>query len=170
SLASQDTLKNIFGAATLISEQPFKIGDWIVVGDQQGVVEEVAFHATHLRTFQGELVAIPNSVLVTTPIKNKGGRAFRAYSARFLLEPGPAAGRVPEMADALKRRLLALPGLTTHKASVYAPPTDRGPVSIKAVLVYLAPDDSADERAREGVEAATRDVGQLFDVIIREAE
>src|SRR5262249_56899205 len=110
SLASQDTLKNFFGAATLIGERPFKIGDWIVVGETEGVVEEVAFRATHLRTFEDELVTIPNSLLVTTAIKNKGGRAFRAYSARFLLEPGPATGRAPELADALQRRLRRLPG------------------------------------------------------------
>jgi MscS family membrane protein len=171
SLASQDTLRNFFGAAALISERPFKIGDWIVVGDNQGVVEEVAFRATHLRTFEDEVVTIPNSLLVTTAVKNKGGRAFRAYSTRFLLEPGPAPDRVPQLADALQRRLLTLPGLTTRKATVYAPPAaGRGPVLLKVVLVYLAPDDGADERVREGVEAATREVAQSLDVIIREAE
>jgi MscS family membrane protein len=170
SLASQDTLKNYFGAATLISERPFKIGDWIVVGDTQGVVEEVAFRATQLRTFEDELVTIPNSVLVSTAIKNKGGLAFRVYSTYFLLEPGPAPGRVPQLADALQRRLRTLPALTTHKATVYAPAADRGPVLLKVALVYLAPDDRADERVREGVEAATREVAQSLDVIIREAE
>src|SRR5262249_59938636 len=95
-------------------------------------------------------------------------RAFRVYSTRFLIEPGPAPGRVPQLADALQRRLLALQGLTTRKASAYAPAADRGPVLLKVALVYLAPDDSADERAREGVEAATREVAQSLDVIIRE--
>jgi MscS family membrane protein len=169
SLASQDTLKNYFGTATLISDRLFKIGDWIVVGDTQGVVEEVAFRNTHLRTFENELVTIPNSLLVTTAIKNKGGRAFRVYSTRFLLDPGPAPGRVPQLADSLQRRLLTLPGLTTRKASVYAP-ADRGPVLLKVVLVYLAPDDSADQRVRAGVEAATRELAQSLAVIIREAE
>src|SRR5262249_9053213 len=170
SLASQDTIKNYFGAAALIGERPFKIGDWIVVGDTQGVVEEVAFRATHLRTFADELVTIPNSPLVTTALKTRGGRAFRVYSTRFLLEPGPAPGRLPQLADVLQRRLLTLPGLTTHKASVYAPAADRGPVLLKVALVYLAPDDSADERAREGVEAATGGVARSLDGIIREAE
>jgi MscS family membrane protein len=169
SLASQDTLKNFFGAAALIGERPFKIGDWIVVGDTQGVVEEVAFRATHLRTFEDEVVTIPNSLLVTSAITNKGGRAFRVYSTRFLLDPGPDPGRVPQLADALQRRLLALPGLTTRKASVYAPAAEGGPVSLKVTLVYLAPDDGADERAREGAEAATREVARSLDVIIREA-
>src|SRR5262249_59110366 len=121
---------------------PFKIGDWIVVGDTQGVVEEVAFRATLLRTFEDELVTIPNSLLVTTAITNKGGRAFRAYSTRFLLDPGPAPGRVPELAEALQRRLLTLPGLTTRKASVFAPAADQGPGLLKVALVYLPPDHS----------------------------
>src|SRR5262249_51639474 len=170
SLASQDTIKNYFGAATLISERPFKIGDWIVVGDIQGVVEEVAFRATHLRTFEDELVTIPNSLLVNTAIKNKGGRAFRVYSTHFLLDPDAAPGRVRQLADVLQRRLLTLPGLTAHKAAVYAPAAGQGPVLLKVALVYLAPDDSADERVRERVEAATREVAQSLDVIIREVE
>jgi hypothetical protein len=64
---------------------------------------------------------------------------------------------------------LTLEGLTTRKARVSAP-ADRGPVWLKVVLVYLAQDDSADERAREGVEAAAREVGRSLDVIIREEE
>jgi hypothetical protein len=43
-------------------------------------------------------------------------------------------------------------------------------VLLKVALVYLAPDDSADERVHEGVEAATREVAKSLDVIIREAE
>jgi MscS family membrane protein len=170
SLASQDTLKNFFGAATLISERPFKIGDWIVVGDTQGVVEEVAFRATQLRTFEDKVVIIPNSLLVTTAFKNRGGRAFRVYRSDFLLEPGPAPGRVTQLADVLQRRLRTMPALTTRKATVYASAADREPVLLKVALVYLAPDDSADERVREGVEAATREVAQSLDVIIREPE
>jgi hypothetical protein len=100
---------------------------------------------------------------------NKGGRAFRVYRADFLLEPGLAPERVTELAGALQRRLRTLPGLTTRKATVRVPAADRGRVALKIALVYLAPDDSADERAREEAEAAAREVGQSFDVIIREA-
>ena len=92
SLASQDTIKNYFGAAALISERPFKIGDWIVVGDTEGVVQEVAFRTTQLRTFEDELVTIPNSLLVTTAIKNKGGRAFRVFSTALPARPGHGPG------------------------------------------------------------------------------
>ena len=48
------------GAATLISDRPFKIGDWIAVGETQGLVEDVAFRATQVRTFEDGLVTIPN--------------------------------------------------------------------------------------------------------------
>ena len=90
-------------------------------------------------------------------------------STHYLLEPGPAPGRLTELTDALKRRLLTLPGLTTRKATVYAPAAERGPALLKVVLVYLAPDDSADEQVREGVEVAAREVARSLDVIIREA-
>src|SRR5262249_12243649 len=95
---------------------------------------------------------------------------FRVYRSDFLLEPGQAPGKVTQLTDVLQRRLRTLPGLTTHKATVYAPAAERGPVLLKVGLVFLAPDDSADERAREGVEKTTRQVAQSLDVVIREEE
>ena len=88
SLASQDTLKNFFGAATLISEQPFKIGDWIVLGDTQGVVEEVGFRATHLRTFEGELVTIPNSPPRHHGLHEQGGAGLPGLQQPLPPRPG----------------------------------------------------------------------------------
>src|SRR5262249_52400165 len=72
SLASQDTLKNFFGAATLIGGRAFQIGGWIVVGGTQGGVEGVAFRATQSPTLVDRLVSRPNSLLVTTAFKNRG--------------------------------------------------------------------------------------------------
>ena len=50
SLAAQDALKSFFSTLLLIGERSFKIGDRIVVGNQEGVVEQVGFRSTRLRT------------------------------------------------------------------------------------------------------------------------
>src|SRR4029077_10992798 len=60
SLAAQDTLKSFFSTLLLIGERSFKIGDRITVGDQEGVVEQVGFRATRLRTAEGSLLTVPN--------------------------------------------------------------------------------------------------------------
>jgi MscS family membrane protein len=75
SLAAQDALKSFFGTLLLIGERSFKIGDRVSVdGKTVGVVEQVGFRATRLRTDEGSLVTVPNSTLAAASINNFGGQ------------------------------------------------------------------------------------------------
>jgi len=70
-LASQDTLKNGFGALMIMLDRPFKIGDWIQVGDQvDGTVESIGLRSTKVRTFPKTLLSIPNGVLANDYVNN----------------------------------------------------------------------------------------------------
>jgi len=70
SLAAQDSLKNLFGSITILFDQPFQLGERIVFGGYDGVVEEIGFRSTKLRTLTGHLVTIPNSMIVNDPVEN----------------------------------------------------------------------------------------------------
>ncbi len=72
SLSAQDALKNYFGTLLLIGERAFKIGDRISVSGKEGIVEQVGFRSTRLRTPDGTLITIPNAVIAASPIDNKG--------------------------------------------------------------------------------------------------
>jgi len=76
-LAARETLANFFGSVTIFLDRPFKIGDWIKVGDVQGTVEEVGFRSTRIRTFYNSLVSVPNSNLANMDIDNLGLRQYR---------------------------------------------------------------------------------------------
>jgi MscS family membrane protein len=69
-LASKDTLANIFGSLMIIFDRPFKIGDAVTAGDMEGVVEEVGFRSTKIRTFNKSLISVPNSLIANMPIDN----------------------------------------------------------------------------------------------------
>jgi MscS family membrane protein len=84
SLSAQDALKNYFGTLLLIGERAFKIGDRINVSGKEGVVEQVGFRSTRLRTADDSLLTIPNAVIAASPIDNMGVRAQR----RFILTVG----------------------------------------------------------------------------------
>lgn len=73
-LAAQDTLKNLFGSFVIMLDRPFAVGDRIIVGEVDGVVEEVGFRSTRIRTFPGHLVSIPNETLAASSIENVGSR------------------------------------------------------------------------------------------------
>ena len=75
--AAQDTVANLFGSVTILMDHPFKIGDWIKVGDTEGTVEEVGFRSTRIRTFYNSAITIPNSVLAKEKIDNMGVRPKR---------------------------------------------------------------------------------------------
>ncbi len=76
-LAARDTLANFFGSVTIFVDKPFRIGDWIKVGDVEGTVEEVGFRSTRVRTFYNSLVSVPNSNVANTDIDNLGLREYR---------------------------------------------------------------------------------------------
>src|SRR5437763_9693919 len=76
SLAAQDALKSFFSTLLLIGERSFKIGDRIAVAGVEGVVEQVGFRATRLRTADGSLLTVPNSTITSGPIDNLTTRAF----------------------------------------------------------------------------------------------
>lgn len=69
-LAAKDSLANFFGGIVIILDKPFTIGDWVESSHGEGVVEEVSFRSTKIRTFAQSLVIIPNSILANTAIIN----------------------------------------------------------------------------------------------------
>lgn len=69
-LALQDTLSNLVSGFLLILEAPFKIGDWIKVGEIEGEVIEINWRAVRLKTRDLDVVIIPNGNLGKDTIEN----------------------------------------------------------------------------------------------------
>jgi MscS family membrane protein len=70
SLAAQDSLKNLFGSLTILFDRPFVVGQRIVFRDCDGTVEDIGFRSTRVRTAEGALVSIPNSLIVNESVNN----------------------------------------------------------------------------------------------------
>ena len=58
--AFQDILENTLSGVLLLFRQPFRSGDQIEVQGQTGTVEAITIRETRIRTFDGQLVVIPN--------------------------------------------------------------------------------------------------------------
>ena len=58
--AFQDILENLLSGLLLILRQPFRSGDQISVGEISGTVQAITIRETRLKTFDGQLVLIPN--------------------------------------------------------------------------------------------------------------
>ncbi|MBE9223903.1 mechanosensitive ion channel family protein [Phormidium sp. LEGE 05292] len=67
--AFQDIFKNFLAGILLLLQEPFRIGDQIIVQDYEGTVQDIAIRSTQIVTYQGEIVVIPNAVLFTNPVQ-----------------------------------------------------------------------------------------------------
>ena len=67
--AFQDIFKNFLAGIILLVEEPFRIGDEVVIGDYQGKVENISIRTTKIRTYNGERVLLPNSTVFTDAVK-----------------------------------------------------------------------------------------------------
>jgi Small-conductance mechanosensitive channel len=69
-LAARQTLGSIFAGIVLMVSQPFTVGDWVELGDNEGTVTHITVMYTEIREFDGKLVAIPNDIVSEQPIRN----------------------------------------------------------------------------------------------------
>lgn len=75
--ATKDILNNLFSGVLILWQQPFKIGDYIFIGSNQGKVEYIGVRATRLRKDDGEQVLIPNGDMYSSAITIRGAGAER---------------------------------------------------------------------------------------------
>ena len=77
SLAIQDFLSNVFGGIQIISNHPFKVGDYVEAGGQAGIVRDVGLFYTKLDTPDKKLVQIPNSKIANDSVVNYSQAPYR---------------------------------------------------------------------------------------------
>lgn len=68
--ALQDTLSNLFSGLSLQLETPFRVGDWVRVGEHEGRVLELGWRSTRIESFRREVIAIPNSLIGKEKVVN----------------------------------------------------------------------------------------------------
>ncbi len=69
-MAAKDSAANIFGGIAIFSDKSFRVGDRIKVKGFDGIVEEVGVRVTRIRTFDGTVIIIPNSVFTSSELEN----------------------------------------------------------------------------------------------------
>ncbi|MFH1063649.1 MAG: mechanosensitive ion channel family protein, partial [Candidatus Woesearchaeota archaeon] len=69
--AVKDTLSNIFGGVSLILDKTFNVGEKIQLDDGTvGIVQDVGIRATRVRTYDNDVIVIPNGLMANMKIKN----------------------------------------------------------------------------------------------------
>jgi small-conductance mechanosensitive channel/CRP-like cAMP-binding protein len=110
--AAQNLLSSVIAGLSLQIQRPYKVGDWLKVGDTYGEVMEIRWGATRLRTNDAITLHIPNNEMVKQTIVNLSYPS-RTHSMRLYMgaEYGAAPNRVKE---ALLRATIQAPGVEKH--------------------------------------------------------
>ena len=87
SLGLQTTLSNIFSGLGLMISRVIEVGDWIEVGDYQGVVTDVNWRATTIKNLIGDTIVIPNSILSTTTLNKLCDLSARSFVLSLDIHP-----------------------------------------------------------------------------------
>lgn len=90
----QSIVNNFVSGLILLAERPIKIGDWIVVGADEGNVRRINVRSTEIQTFDGAVVILPNSNLITGTVKNWN---HARLNGRALIEIGVSYEADPEL-------------------------------------------------------------------------
>ncbi len=101
-LAAQDTFANLLGGITIFFDSPFKIGDHIKIGAVEGVVEEIGFRSTRIRSFNSSVITIPNSTVAKEIIDNWGVRQSRRIRFVLNLHYDTSVAAIDQFTDAIK--------------------------------------------------------------------
>ncbi|VTT85915.1 putative mechanosensitive ion channel [Halorubrum sp. DM2] len=68
--AAQDLLGNFVAGVFILKDKPFEVGDWIEWDGNSGRVEEIDLRVSRVRTFDNELVTVPNGDLANNVVTN----------------------------------------------------------------------------------------------------
>lgn len=102
-LALQNVLGDLFAAMSIVLDRPFAVGDYIVVGDLMGVVENIGLKSTRVRSLWGELLVFSNSDLLSSRIRNYKTLFERRIASRLGVTyqtPRAKLERIPGMIKA----------------------------------------------------------------------
>lgn len=144
--AAQSTVANLFGAAVLLGDRPFRRGDLIAVNGVTGIVEHVGIRSTRVRTDTESLIVIPNATLAGATIDNCGSGRQRQVQLMLKLAHDTPAARITALVDALPAIVATLPRIVPAQTSIGASDVATGSIDVLVECLFDA-SSTVEERA-----------------------
>jgi len=112
-MALQGTLSNFAAGVMLLVFRPFKVGEYIKVGDEEGVVEEIDLFATRMNTLDNRHKIVPNGQIFGAAITNFSRNEFRRVDVNVGAE---YAADIDYTRAVLQAAISEIPGAVTSPA------------------------------------------------------
>ncbi|MEA1916631.1 MAG: mechanosensitive ion channel [Campylobacterota bacterium] len=104
--AARETISNIFGSISVILDNTFTQGDWIVADGAEGTVVDIGMRTTKIRTFDNSMIYVPNSIMASSKVKNwnkrvVGRRIYMHLGATYSSSPQDLKNAVDQIKEML---------------------------------------------------------------------
>ncbi len=147
-LAGQDLVKNFFGSLTVLMDRPFSVGDWVNIEGVEGVVEDVGFRSTRIRTFYDSVISLPNSRLITASVDNYGLRSYRRYSKKLNLHFHNDPQQVEAFCEGLRELVRRHPYTRKDSYQIWVNDVNEFALEILIYIFFRCPDWNTELRER----------------------
>ena len=115
-LAAKDTAANIFGGIAILTDNIFKIGEWIKVGDAEGIVEDIGMRTTKIRAFDKRLIIVPNATIANSNVENFSRRDKRRVVMRIGLVYNTSIETLKKVVQDIREMLINHPGVAKDES------------------------------------------------------
>ena len=85
-LAIQDSIANVANGLILIGTHPFKVGDYVQIGTDEGTIDEIRLMNTVLTTVDNRRLILPNKMVFTSRIMNYNANPLRRMDFVFTID------------------------------------------------------------------------------------
>ena len=111
-LAAKDTVANLFGSFSLLADRTIRIGEWILVNNVEGVVEDIGMRTTKIRSFDKSIITLPNHVIANSPIENFSRRGIRRIRMHIGLTYATTTEQITTIVNGIKTMLQTHEGIS----------------------------------------------------------
>lgn len=122
-LAAQDTASNLVAGLAIMLDKPFDLGDWIETkdssGDISGTVVGIGLRSSRVRSLDGSLLTVPNSVMGKAVLVNGTKRGSRLVTLEVPLDAATPKAKLEAFQSALKEGLGADPEIRSGSLTIY---------------------------------------------------
>ncbi len=110
-LAAKDTAANLFGGLTVLADKSMKVGDWIKIGEVEGIVEDIGLRTTKIRSFEKSLITVPNQILANQSLENFSRRNVRRIKMTIGLTYSTTREQMVKILQEIREMLKNHPGI-----------------------------------------------------------
>jgi len=134
-LAAQDTIKNIFGGITILTDKPFRIGDTIKIDSVEGSVVDIGLRSTRILNYDKRIVTIPNYKLMDSFVLNISSENGRRIVMELNLMHNTSAEKMEEAISILRDIPNRIPEVS--EKDLVASFTDYTDSSLQITFIYF---------------------------------